>query len=403
MDIRHCFHGWIGALVLSVFYLPAMAKNAETCAQLDVHETPVESAFVESAIATLGRTPESEYARRNALFTQLKAAPQNPSAAERALVDRMYILLAASWLSEQQTDKARELLRVVGVDSASAVTAALLLAESWRMDEQPDKAVQWFLRIAAQHPQNLDALQGLLAAAHSLAEDGQPQLALPLYARIERQASESALLLNNFIASNPGSIAALLDSNNPLTDSLRDQASQRLYHSTLDTVFTADRANRRSQQLRVCLTAMIADYQRRIAAAEQSVANLDATIAAMDQAHQQRQVHIASLQTHIRAGDNSDEQLKLRRAVRALMNQDVREQAQQQALLQNRDRLPALVKHTRERLSALLAYYQNAEKNSGAVVTDTLRETLQALASDFSDVAGEAALGKAQLQEEFAD
>src|SRR5690606_34046919 len=165
----------------------------------------------------------------------------------------------------------------------------------------------------------------------------------------------------------------------------------------------ADRANRRSQQLRVCLTAMIADYQRRIAAAEQSVANLDATLAAIDQAHQQRQVHIASLQTHIRAGDNSDEQLKLRRAVRALMNQDVREQAQQQALLQNRDRLPALVKHTRERLSALLAYYQNAEKNSGAVVTDTLRETLQALASDFSDVAGEAALGKAQLQEEFAD
>ncbi|MCB1837988.1 MAG: hypothetical protein KDH99_10255, partial [Alcanivoracaceae bacterium] len=378
-----------------------MAKNTETCAQLDEQIAPAESAFIESAIATLSRTPESEYARRNALFTQLKVAPQNPTVAERALVDRMYILLAASWLSEQQADKARELLRVVGVDSSSAVTAALLLAESWRMDEQPDKAVQWFLRIAAQHPQNLDALQGLLAAAHSLTEDGQPQLALPLYARIERQASESALLLNNFIASNPGSIAALLDSNNPLSDSLRNQASQRLYRSTLDTVFTADRANRRSQQLRVCLTAMIADYQKRIVAAEQSVANLDATLAAMDQAHQQRQVHIASLQTHIRTGDNSDEQLKLRRAVRALMNQDVREQAQHKALLQNRDRLPALVRHTRERLSALLAYYQNAEKNSGAVVTDTLRETLQALANDFSDVAGEAALGKAQLQEEF--
>ena len=229
MDMRQHIHGWICALALSVFCLPAMAKNTETCAQLDEQIAPAESAFIESAIATLSRTPESEYARRNALFTQLKVAPQNPTVAERALVDRMYILLAASWLSEQQADKARELLRVVGVNSPSAVTAALLLAESWRMDEQPDKAVQWFLRIAAQHPQNLDALQGLLAAAHSLTEDGQPQLALPLYARIERQASESALLLNNFIASNPGSIAALLDSNNPLSDSLRNQASQRLY------------------------------------------------------------------------------------------------------------------------------------------------------------------------------
>src|SRR5690606_20923122 len=135
MDIRQRFHGWIGALVLSAFYLPAVAKNAETCA-VDVQESPVESAFIEQAIVTLAGTPESEHARRNALFTQLKAAPENPAPAEQALVDRMYIVLAASWLSEQQTDK----------------------------------AVQWFLRIAAQRPENLDALNGLLAAAHTLAE-----------------------------------------------------------------------------------------------------------------------------------------------------------------------------------------------------------------------------------------
>ncbi|MCB1837773.1 MAG: hypothetical protein KDH99_09150 [Alcanivoracaceae bacterium] len=401
--MRKRLHGWISALTLSVFYLPAMAQNSEKCARLDVQPKPAESAYIEDAIAVLSSAYDTGDARRNALFTQLKAAPKTPSAAEQALVDKMYILLAASWLSEQQTDKAREVLRVIGVNSPSAVTAALLLAESWRMDEQPDKALQWFLRIAAQHPQDVDALQGLLAAAHSLADDGQPELALALYARIEQQASDAVLLLNDYITSYPDSIAAVLDSTNPLPTSLRNQASQRLYRSTRDTLFTADRANRRSQQIRTCLTAMIADYQRRIAAAEQGLANVDATLAAMEQAHQQRQAQITSLQTQIRSGDNSDEQLKRRRAVRALMNQDAREQAQQQALLQNRDRLPALVAHTRKRLSALLAYYQNIERNSGEVVSDTLRETLQKLANNFSDVAGEAALGKAQLQEEFAD
>src|SRR5690606_11226332 len=230
MDIRQRFHGWIGALVLSAFYLPAVAKNAETCA-VDVQESPVESAFIEKAIVTLAGKPESEHARRNALFTQLKAAPANPAPAEQALVDRMYILLAASWLSEQQTDKAREVLGVIALDSPLAVTAAMLLAESWRMDGKPDKAVQWFLRIAAQQPENLDALNGLLAAAHTLAESGQPQLALTIYARIEQQAGAAAALVNNFIARNPASIASLMSGDNGLTTSLRNQAGQRLYQS----------------------------------------------------------------------------------------------------------------------------------------------------------------------------
>ena len=270
------------------------------------------------------------------------------------------------------------------------------------MDGEPDKAVQWFLRIAAQQPQNLDVLNGLLAAAHTLADSGQPQLALTLYSRIEHEASAAATLVNEFIASNPANIAALLDDNNALTESLRNQASQRLYRSAHDTLLAADRANRRSQRVRLCLTVLIADYQQRIAAAELSITNLDGTLAAMTQAHEQREARIASLKAQIRADDNSDEQLTLRRTVRALMNQDLREQAQHQALLQNRDRLPLLVEHTRRRLAALLAYYQNVEKNSGDAVTNTLRETLQTLASDFSDVAGEAALGKAQLQQELA-
>jgi len=85
-------------------------------------------------------------------------------------------------------------LHVIGVDRPAAVTGALLLAESWRMDGEPDKAVQWFLRIAAQQPQNLDTLNGLLAAAHTLADSGQPQLALTLYRRVEQEAGAAATL-----------------------------------------------------------------------------------------------------------------------------------------------------------------------------------------------------------------
>ena len=400
MDIRQRFHGWIGALVLSAFYLPAVAKNAETCA-VDVQESPVESAFIEKAIVTLAGTPESEHARRNALFTQLKAAPENPAPAERALVDRMYIVLAASWLSGQQTDKAREVLRVIALDSPLAVTAAMLLAESWRMDGEPDKAVQWFLRIAAQQPENLDALNGLLAAAHTLAESGQPQLALTIYARIEQQAGAAATLVNNFVARNPASIASLMSGDNGLTTSLRKQAGQRLFQSAHGRLLAADRANRRSQQVRLCLTALIADYQQRIDAAERSIANLDVTLAAMARAHAQRQARITSLKSQIRANDSSNEQIEIRRAVRALMNQDLREQAQQQALEQNRDQLPVLVGRTRERLAILLAYYQRAEQSSGELITGTIREILVALATDFSDLAGQAALSKAHVQEEL--
>lgn len=401
MDMRKRFHGWIGAFFLGVCCLPAMAQSSEMCARSDTQDAPDKSAFIESAIITLSTTHESEYARRNALFTQLKASPVDPTLAEQALVDRMYILLAASWLSEQQPDKARELLRVIGVDSPSAVTAALLLAESWRMDGEPDKAVQWLLRIAAQQPENLDALNGLLAAAHTLAESGQPQLALTLYARIEQQAGAAAALVNNFIARNPASIASLMSGDNGLSTSLRNQAGQRLYQSAHGRLLAADRANRRSQQIRLCLTAVIADYQQRIDAAERSIANLDVTLAAMARAHEQRLARIASLKSQIDVDDNSDEQLELRRAVRAMMNQDLREQAQQQALEQNREQLPLLVGRTRERLAILLAYYQRAEQSSGDVITGTIRETLVALAADFSDLAGEAALSKAQVQEEL--
>lgn len=402
MDMRKRFHGWIVTLLFSVFFLPAMAQSSETCARSDVPNAPVESAFIDSAIAALSSSYDNEYARRNALFTQLQGAPENPSSAEQALVDRMYILLAASWMKEQQTDKARELLHVIGVDSPAAVTAALLLAESWRMDGEPDKAVQWFLRIAAQYPQNLDALKGLLAAAHTLADSEQPQLALTLYGRIEEQAGDAAELISDFSASNPNSIAAVLDKDNPLTDSLREQASQRLYRSTHDTLFAADQVNQRSQHIRLCLAALIYDYQQRITAAEHSIANLDSTLAAMDHAHQERQARITSLQSQIRDDERSDEQLKLRRAVRALMNLDLREQAQQQALVQNRERLPLLVRRTRERLAALLTFYQSAEQNSGEAVRDMLRDTLQALSGDFRDLAGEAAMSKAQLQESLA-
>lgn len=402
MDIRQRFHGWIGALVLSAFYLPAMAQNSETCARINMQDAPVESVFIDSAIAILSSNYDNEHARRNALFTQLETTPENPSTAEQALVDRMYILLAASWMKEQQTDKARELLHVIGVDRPAAVTGALLLAESWRMDGEPDKAVQWFLRIAAQQPQNLDTLNGLLAAAHTLADSGQPQLALTLYRRVEQEAGAAATLVNEFIASNPVTIAALLDGNNALTESLRNQASQRLYRSTHDTLLAADRANRHSQRVRLCLAALIADYQQRIAAVELSISNLDGTLAAMTRAHEQREARIASLKAQIRTDDNSDEQLKLRRTVRALMNQDLRQQAQHNALLQNRDRLPLLVEHTHRRLAALLAYYQTAEANSGEVVAGTLHATLEALAHDFSNVAGEAAQSQALIQQDPA-
>lgn len=402
MDMRKRFHGWISTLLFSVFFLPVMAQSSERCVQVNARKPPAESAFVEGSIVTLSRTHDTEHDRRNALFTQLNTRPQNPSAVEQALIDRMYIQLAASWLSELQTDKARELLRSIGVESPSAVTAALLLAESWRQDGEPDKAVQWFLRIAAQYPQNLDALKGLLAAAHAFADGEQPQLALTLYGRIEQQAGNAAELISDFSASNPNSIAAVLDKDNPLTDSLREQASQRLYRSTHDTLFAADQVNQRSQHIRLCLAALIYDYQQRITAAEHSIANLDSTLAAMDHAHQERQARITSLQSRIRADEHSGEQLKLRRAVRALMNLDLREQAQQHALVQNRGRLPVLVRRTRERLTALLTFYQNAEQNSGEAVTDMLRDTLQALSADFRDLAGEAAMSKAQLQEPLA-
>lgn len=312
------------------------------------------------------------------------------------------VAVAATLVSNNQYEQARQALAQVELDSPAAVRAALLLAESYRLQGDNPRAAQWMLRIADRYASDPDALDGLLLAAEDAAERGDIGTALAVYSRVLEHSLNNLNAVKALASKEQDLyeviVSGRIDNTRSVTSEaiqrvLRDVDSDSLHHYRLLNVTAAELACLERQRDALKADSFEASLGNAQDAAFATMLKNERSLAEAD-----REAARAALDNASPYDDLIDLEARLAEAEDALGTIETRlaeiNARNQAALGAHRGSLADL----EARLEALTA--RRAE--SQAVINASLARVLGALQRDYREMAGEAQMGRAQMQQMFA-
>jgi hypothetical protein len=338
--------------------------------------------------------------QRHELLRQLVMAPATDVAQDAVpLRWRAHLVYAAQLLQRQDYAGARQHLKQVPLESTAAVPAALLLAESWRLQGETQQAIDWFVRIARQYPYNLEALEGLLAAANALEQQNLGGHAAALYQTVTDQANHAAAAIVTLASGDNMTLGALISEQNLLPGDLQTQLVRRVLTMNDFDVLAAHHNSSAAGSQGRCLLLQLHAYQRQTENTRQMLEDAQSSLAAIDQSLEMLAVREAALTAALKANDYSVSQLAIRQELRSISNQSRRDQLQRQAIAANLDTLPALLAGMEKQLQAMATESQSRTSLMDGLLADAVDDAAATLYVELANIAAEAALRRAALLE----
>jgi hypothetical protein len=312
---------------------------------------------------------------------------------------RAYLVYAALLLQRQDYAGARQHLKKIPLESMAAVPAALLLAESWRLQGETSQAVDWLVRIARQYPYNLEALEGLLAAANALEQQNLGGHAAALYQAVTEQANHAAAAIVTLASGDNMALGALISEQNLLPGDLQTQLVRRvLTINDFDVMAAHHNSSAASSQGR-CLLLQLHAYQHKTENTRQILEQARSTLAAVDQSLERLSERETLLRATLKADDYSVSQLAIRQELRSINNQLHRDRLQRQVIAANLDALPTLLAGMEKRLQAMATESRSRTSAIDGLLDDVLDDAAASLYVELVNTAAEAALRRAALLE----
>lgn len=312
---------------------------------------------------------------------------------------RAHLVYAAQLLQRQDYAGARQHLKQIPIESTAAVPAALLLAESWRLQGEPQQAIDWFIRIARQYPYNLEALEGLLAAANALEQQNLGGHAAALYQAVTEQANHAAAAIVTLASGDNMTLDALISEQNLLPGDLQTQLVRRVLTINDFDVLAAHHNSSAASSHGRCLLLQLHAYQRQTEHTRQALEQAQSTLAAIDQSLETLAARETMLSAALKADDYSASQLAIRQELRSISNQSRREQLQRQAIAANLEALPTLLAGMEKRLQAMAAESRSRTSAIDRLLADAVDDAAASLYVELVNTAAEAALRRAALLE----
>lgn len=319
------------------------------------------------------------------------------------LAQRALLAVSGELLEAENFDKARDLLGSVEVDSPVAVEAALLLSDSWRMQGNRKKARDWYLRAGRQFPHELLALEGMLAAAHTM-ETAAPGIAATLYDQVYEGAMNSSEILEEIPQEKMASgLNWLLSGEHALPAALHSQLSQRILSRGKQSLMTLEAQREDSAISLRCIIGRAGDLEQAHSRIAGKMATLERSIRAIEARITQLDQRIQALEARVTPGEMNDTQVKLRRELVRRKNEIKRLEGQRLFLQQNRERLPKMLRQLRQRIETLYAQQHKENRQADQAIHSLVELSVKDLRNDFLDVAGTSRDNKARLIQEAAD
>ncbi|MDX1803368.1 MAG: hypothetical protein R3292_04755 [Alcanivorax sp.] len=329
--------------------------------------------------------------KRNAPVLQ-SYLTQSSSANAAILGNYARLRLAAMALRDGDSRYARHQLSQIEQNSPAAVDAALLLADSYRRDGDQQRAQAWLLRIAARFPGNPRAISGLLLAGDDFRQQGNPELALPVYNLALNNAKENLDALEQLQHDPDQLIRTLTNTVAGNSTTVTDQLVLALIRDPHSQALSATRTLLRAHRQKKCL-----DQQRdALREALQQASARDTTNAAFRTSAEQEkaatQQEIADLQRILKSAPNAgklEARLSDARDRLSHLNRRLQKLA--------KTRIPARLEEREKTLRSLQHNLQQGITDARMKIIQALQEQLPALKAYYRNLAGEAQLGKARL------
>ncbi|MDP2226963.1 MAG: hypothetical protein Q8J78_05765 [Moraxellaceae bacterium] len=359
------------------------------------------------ALNRLLMTGDSETRRRH-LPAEIAALQDSPASASASVRAHLLLALARAEIASGDADAAIRTLKRFPLNQARAPEALLLLATLEAQRGEPAIAVQWFLRLADQFPDDARAVEGLLDAA-TLVDSSR----LLLLERARSSADQGLQLAKQWQAQSMAPGFPDLEADVPLPDVLWRFARAAL----TDPAFIA--ATQSGQESRHQLGCLLAQEEARRGFLEknprllsdlaETVATLDRQLADAQQDFRQREKDFLSIaEAWHRCNDQKNDCADLRqqhdqlgREMTGWRNRIATLQAKRNFLKNEQQALPLRWQRTHTASQQHLQVLHWNEKGARRIMRELLQQELRRAVDEWEALSAKAHFQLAVAQEQF--
>ncbi|MFN3714355.1 MAG: tetratricopeptide repeat protein [Alcanivoracaceae bacterium] len=329
-------------------------------------------------------TSESE--RIAALERALQTPPQHHSAL--LLHDRARLVLAGIEIDRQQYARARAQLVRITTDSPMAARAGLLVAESWRLQGDEETSLQWLLRVGRHFPDDINALQGLLAAAEHFDAASHPGKAIAVYEEVMEKSLQALNSLAALPADRDARIGTVIFRTQPMPAALRHSIASAMIRQS-PSLGETRRVHRDAGKEWQCLLLQQQQIDNRHQQLRQHLSQLDQAIREADDTLGLLAAEMTAIEKRIVGNDFSADQIAMRQRLSQGRNDTLRLNAERQYLAQIRDTLPAALATTEARLDAMTALLAEIHDQSATELFSLTDAAINLVMAEFRNLAAE--------------